>query len=245
MQALILAGGLGTRIQSIAGDRPKALLPVGDSTFLSFQLRWLKILGVDRVVLAIGHKSAAIEDHVKVECSGSIFPEVIFSIEGDSLLGTAGAIRLASPLLDPDFVVTYGDTFLRLNVKALYTKHIAKKSVATLAVLKNENRGDRSNVIFKGDRVVVYDKAHPTPEMSYIDYGMSVLNKNYFLANTPAGKSDLSVFQHETSLKNQMAGFEVKHPFWEIGTPEGYKGFLNALAAENFDLIALHQKIGI
>src|SRR5258708_4308341 len=169
MQCLILAGGLGTRMKSVGGDTPKALLPVGSKTFIEVQLQWLKLLGVNEVILALAHGGKLIEDHLEKQRL-ALFPEIKYSYDGPQLLGTGGAIKNANSLLAKDFMVIYGDSFLFINLKDFEKKHFEKGKPLTLSIFKNKDKGDKSNVIFKNGQIIKYDKNSRTRDMEYIDY---------------------------------------------------------------------------
>jgi len=88
MQCLILAGGLGTRMKTITGHRPKALLPIGRRAFIDWQLLWLKQLGITEIIMAIGHGGEEIRNHIEIQKENSEFPLVKYSFDGPELLGT-------------------------------------------------------------------------------------------------------------------------------------------------------------
>src|ERR1700722_12571388 len=96
MQVVILAGGLGTRIKSLTGDRPKALIPIHGKPFIEYQLSWLARQGVGRVVLSIGYRSDMI--HSVVGDGRQFGLHVAYADEGGRLRGTAGALRYAADL---------------------------------------------------------------------------------------------------------------------------------------------------
>ncbi|HEY4635349.1 MAG TPA: NTP transferase domain-containing protein, partial [Rhodospirillales bacterium] len=120
MQCLILAGGLGTRMKPTTERLPKALILVRGRPFAEWQLELLKGQGVGRVVFAVGHQGAQIRD---VLGGGRYFGlKISYSDEGGRLMGTAGAIRLAVDrgLLDERFLVLYGDSYLTVDVGAVW-----------------------------------------------------------------------------------------------------------------------------
>ncbi len=239
MQCLILAGGLGTRIKSIAGDTPKALIPIGPQTFIDWQLQWLKALGVTDVVMALGHGSEQIVEHIEKKQTASTYPQVNYSFDGPELLGTGGAVKNAQAKLSKDFIVTYGDTVVFLSVKKLIETHIQNGKSVTLTIIRNKNEGDKSNVIVRDGQIEIYDKFNLVPEMEFIDYGISVVNKKYFLENTPEGKFDYATFLTETSLKKDMTAFTAPKLFQEIGSIKGYEMFCNTLKNVDYDLSRL------
>src|SRR5580692_10432961 len=106
----ILAGGLATRLRPVTETIPKALIPINDEPFVAHQLRLLSRNGIRRVVLCVGYRGEQIEDYVKD--GGQFGLEVSYCFDGPRLLGTAGAIRKALPLLAEQFFVLYGDSYL-------------------------------------------------------------------------------------------------------------------------------------
>lgn len=237
MTVLVLAGGLGTRMQAVAGSVPKALLPVGEHTFLFYQLQWLKLIGFENVVMALGHKSEQIELYVSERCSGEKFPKTVFVDEGRDLLGTGGAVKNALHLLPEDFAVTYGDTLLRLKARELWDLHKKQKPALTMAIFRNQNVADVSNITLKGDRLY-YNKFERTPDMDYIDYGMMMINKAHFEKETPSGRFDLAVYLEKTSRDGQARAYIAPKIFLEIGSPEGYRRFQEEFKNIDYDLSA-------
>ncbi len=241
MQCLVLAGGLGTRMESITGGAPKALLPIGPKLFIDWQLMWLKKIGISDVILALGHGSQSIVDYIEKVQSDKAYPQVNYSFDGDKLLGTGGAIKRAAKLLSPNFYVTYGDTIVFLNAKDMAKEHNASGKAMTLAIIQNRNQGDASNVrLVNGE--VYYDKFNRTADMDYIDYGMSIVNKDYFMKNTPEGAFDYATFTNNACKAKQVQGYFVKTLFQEIGSPSGYKSFTDTLKKVDFNLNQLFKQ---
>jgi N-acetyl-alpha-D-muramate 1-phosphate uridylyltransferase len=109
-QAVILAGGLAKRLRPITKQTPKALIKVNDKPFIDLQLGLLAKKGINKVILCVSYKSELIENHVG---DGSQFNlDVKYSKDGETQLGTGGAIKKALPLLDERFMVLYGDSYL-------------------------------------------------------------------------------------------------------------------------------------
>ena len=244
MQCLILVGGLGTRMSDICRDIPKALLPVGSRTFLEWQLEWLALCGVTEAVLAVGHQGELIQEHLARSPQRGNFPKLKYSFDGDALLGTGGAIANAAPLLNDDFLVTYGDSFLFLNVRALFREHLGGKHAVTFSIYQNENHFDVSNVEYTNGRLSLYDKKQRTSAMHHIDYGMFALNKMKFLENTPEGSFDVADYLRDRSLSGEMAPFLVDQRFYEVGSPNGYESFCALLDSVDHSLDACQRMIG-
>jgi len=94
---------------------------------------------------------------------------------------------------------------------------------ALMAVLRNDNRSDRSNVLLSDGRLLAYDKRAPRPDMAHIDFGVSVLSRTVFAPYGHADTLDLADIFHDLSLRDELAAFEVVERFYEIGSLQGLK----------------------
>ena len=237
MQCLILAGGKGARIQGVADGTAKTLIPVAGRPFADHQLTWLSSQGVRRVVYAIGHKGADVRNFV--EDGGRWGLAVDYVDEGETLLGTGGAVRqavdLAGTLLDDGFLVLYGDSYLTIDVRAVWAAS-GGGAFALMCVLRNKGRWDASNAVFEGGLVTCYDKGRADAAaigMDHIDYGLSVLTPDVVRAHISAGAAhDLANVFQPLAQAGRLRGFEATERFYEIGSPEGLAD-LEALLADS------------
>jgi NDP-sugar pyrophosphorylase family protein len=197
------------------------LLPVRGRPFAWHQLHWLAAQGITEVIYSIGHQGDMIRRYWAVEPSP--VPAMRFVDEGNQLRGTAGALRLAHEqgVLDGNFFVIYGDSFLPVEFAPIWRAFQSSNQPALMAVLRNEGRWDRGNVIYQPGRVMLYDKA-AAPGMQYIDYGLSCFRREVFDQST---HSDLAMLFHDLSLQGALAGFRVYERFYEIGSPVGLRDF--------------------
>ena len=224
MQCLILAGGLGTRMRPQTEDVPKALIPVAGRPFADHQLTWLAGQGVTRIVYGIGEKGAQVRDFVGSGRRWGL--DVAYADEGDRLLGTGGAVRLAvdEGLLDGGFLVLYGDSYLSLDVGALWAAS-GGGATPVLSVYRNDGRWDASNAVFEDGFVTRFEKGRADAAdigMNYIDYGLSVLTRAVVETHIPEGRPhDLARVYGALAEAGQLPGFEVAERFYEIGSPEG------------------------
>jgi MurNAc alpha-1-phosphate uridylyltransferase len=214
----ILAGGLATRMRPVTERIPKALIEVAGQPFVEHQLGLLQREGVRKVVLCVGYLGEMIE---AVIGDGSRFGlSVSYSVDGERLLGTGGALRRALPLLGQHFFVLYGDSYLDIEYAPVQAAYHDSGLPALMTVFRNEGRWDTSNVLFDGSRVMRYDKRHPTPDMKFIDYGLGVLSSNLFdVAKDEV--FDLSDLYAGLAGEGRLGGFEETQRFYEIGTPSG------------------------
>ena len=230
MQCVILAGGLGTRMRPLTDTCPKTLLPVCGRPFANYQMRWLASQGVSDVVYSIGYQGQLIRDYWQQETS----PIPIHYVdEGEQLRGTGGAVGLAfeTGVLEERFFVIYGDSFLPVQFAPIWKAFEQSGRSALMTVLHNRGQWDRSNVQYESGRILRYDK-RGGPEMQYIDYGLSVLDRR-LLERHRNETFDLATLFHDMSLQGELAGFEVQERFYEIGSPEGLYAFEQYLEGED------------
>ena len=217
----ILAGGFATRIRPLTEKIPKALVELNGEPFLAHQLRLLKKAGLRNVVICAWYRGELIKEFAG---DGSQFGlHISYSFDGDSPLGTGGALHKALPLLGENFFVLYGDSYLNCNYRAIEKSFLTSGKKALMTVFRNFDQGDRSNVDFDNGQICVYDKANRTSKMEYIDYGLGIINASVFENFTLGQKLDLEEIYQTLLAQNQLAGFEVSDKFYEIGSFSGIK----------------------
>lgn len=215
----ILAGGLATRLRPLTETIPKSLIPVAGRPFLAHQLELLRAAGIQRVVLCVGHLGELIQ---RAFGDGRQYGlQLDYSFDGPVLLGTGGALRQALPLLGERFFVLYGDSYLRVDYRAVAECFDRSGSLGLMTVYRNEGRYDTSNVVFRDGQILVYDKTVRRPDMHHIDYGLSVLRAAAFEGYPPGARFDLAQLLASLVARGQLAGYEVAERFYEIGSPAG------------------------
>jgi NDP-sugar pyrophosphorylase family protein len=221
----ILAGGLATRLQPLTRDTPKSLVEVAGRPFIFHQLELLHRQGVRRVVLCVGHLGEQIEAAVGDGLRLGL--EVEYSFDGSRLLGTGGALKRAIPLLGADFFVLYGDSYLpSCSFATVQAANEAAHPAALMTVLRNADRWGRSNVAFRADGSIEYNKG-PVPGdpfhtgFGHIDFGLSVLSAQVLQPYPESATLDLADIWRALSAQRQLAAFEVTGRFYEIGSACG------------------------
>ncbi|HWY19472.1 MAG TPA: NTP transferase domain-containing protein [Solirubrobacteraceae bacterium] len=211
----ILAGGLGTRLGERVRETPKPLLEVAGKPFLMHQLRLLARHGARAAVLCVGYRGEQIRARVGGERFGI---DIRYSFDADpGRDGTLGAIRRALPLLGERFLILYGDTYLRIDYRAVARRWRESGLPAVMSVLRNDGRWGASNVAYRDGMVLRYDKHRPSPEMRWIDYGLGGLTARA-LARAPAAENDLAALYGQLAQRGELLGFEASERFYEIGT---------------------------
>jgi len=215
----ILAGGLATRLRPLTETIPKSLVEINGEPFLWHQLRLLRENGVSRVVLCLSYLGEQVRDSVG---DGHDFGlQIDYSFDGSVLLGTAGALKRALPLLGESFLVLYGDSYLPIDLRAVAAAFRLSGKAGLMTVYWNEGQWDTSNVEFAGGRILAYDKKLRTERMRHIDYGMGAFQASAF-DRVPAETSwDLAVLYQDLLQAGELAAFESTHRFYEIGSFRG------------------------
>lgn len=215
----ILAGGLATRLRPITEKIPKALVEVAGRPFIAWQLEQLRSEGVSKVVLCTGYLGEMLEEVVRDGQSFGL--QVLYSHDGDKLLGTGGALKKAAPLLGETFFVLYGDSYLPVDFKQVEAAYAASSCSGLMTVLANQNQWDKSNTLFEDGKLIEYNKHAPTPQMHHIDYGLGILSAESLKSYSETEPFDLADLYHELSIKGDLHGCEVYNRFYEIGSHEG------------------------
>jgi N-acetyl-alpha-D-muramate 1-phosphate uridylyltransferase len=219
-EALILAGGLATRLGPLTAGRPKSLIEVEGVPFIRLQLDLLKRNGIRRAVLAVGHLAEAIETAVGDGAGFGV--DVRYSHDGPVRLGTGGAAMKALPLLGSPFFVLYGDSFLTCDYRAVARQFESMPGAEGLmTAFRNEGRWGASNLRLEVGRILKYDKADSDPAMCHIDYGLNILTRAAFAGFAEGAEFDLSAVFQRLLARGRLAACEVPERFYEIGSHEG------------------------
>jgi NDP-sugar pyrophosphorylase family protein len=224
-QAAILAGGLGTRMRPLTESIPKPMLPVRGKPFLHHQLELLRSFGIRRVVLLVAYLGEQIEKHFGDGAALGL--HLTYSHE-PAPLGTGGALKNAEALLDEEFLLLNGDTYLAIDYAALGNAFRASKAMAMIVAYENSDARVPSNLALSLDRsVAAYRKRDPRG-LTHVDAGVIALRREV-LNEIPAGRAcslEEEIFPRLIE-RGQMKAWVTKEPFYDMGSPAG----LEALAA--------------
>lgn len=215
----ILAGGLATRLRPVTETIPKALIEVAGRPFAVHQVELLKQHGIREVVWLVGYRADQIE---AVLGDGSRWHmRFTYVHDGPVLLGTGGAIRRALPHLGRGVLVMYGDSYLECDFADVERVFTESGQSALMTVYRNDGQFDSSNVEFRQNRIVRYDKKTRTEAMQYIDWGLGAFKAGAFDPYPADQPLDLARVYQDLLGAGQLAGYEVSNRFYEIGSPEG------------------------
>lgn len=220
--AIILAGGFGTRLQSVVSDLPKPMAPVNGEPFLNYQLNYLKHYDIKKVILSLGYLPEKIKDFYGGNFNGL---EIDYVIEKEPL-GTGGGIRLALEKCGEEktFVLN-GDSFFDVDLTKFYKLHSQNNSEISLA-LRNVSNAERYGTIEKDkdNRIISFKEKSALAKEGIINGGVYILDKKIFFNSTPSNKNfSIEKDFFEIQLQSlQITGFEFDGYFIDIGIPEDY-----------------------
>ncbi|EHD2818451.1 NTP transferase domain-containing protein [Campylobacter jejuni] len=219
MQAIILCGGLGTRLKSIIKDIPKPMAPINDKPFLEFIFEYLKKQGIKEVILAVSYKYEVIQEYFKDEFLGI---KIKYSIEKEPL-GTGGAIKEALKFIKNEAYVLNGDTIFDIDLKKL----ILNNSKICLA-LKQMNDFDRYGTVeLDSKNYIKLFKEKEFKKQGLINGGIYFLNKDIFNDFTLQEKFSFEEFLQENYEKLKAKAHIFDNYFIDIGVPGDYRRFMN------------------
>jgi mannose-1-phosphate guanylyltransferase len=223
VQALILAGGEGTRLRPLTSTIPKPVVPLGDRPFIAYMIEWLRRHGVDDVILACGFMADGVR---AVLGEGSELGVRLRYVEEPEPLGTGGALKYAEELLHGRFLMLNGDVLTDIDLTAQLEQHERTKARATLALVAVEDPSGYGLVRLAADRAVTEFVEKPDEseiDTNLINAGAYVLERDV-LDEMPAAGTNVSI---ERDVFPRLVGRGLfGHPadgYWlDIGTPERY-----------------------
>ncbi len=220
-QALILAGGFGSRLKELVADRPKPMAPVCDRPFLEYLLCQLKKNGLSDIILSVGHLGHMVQQYFG---NGERWGVRLTYSEETEPLGTAGAVKLAGAFIkDSDFVVLNGDSFFDIDLRILLQHHAHKRCLATIALAMVEST-DRFGSVKTGEEgnIVEFEEKRIRGGAGLINAGIYVVSKR-LLALIPEGRAaslERDVFPKIVGLG--FCGVPFQSYFVDIGRPDDY-----------------------
>jgi len=220
MKAVILAGGLGTRLQPYTTFVPKPMLPLGEKPILEHLIEWLKKNGIKSTVLCVSYLRKTIEDYFE---DGERFGMNIEYAIASKPLATAGQLKTAEQFIDDSFVCVYGDTVFDFNLKNMIGQHKKKKSFITMSLYEYNTRLNYGVIeTNKNGRVTGWNEK---PEITAnINIGCYVMEPQVFgliPSNKPYGMDD--VIKKAISKKKLVNSILTTKGFIDIGDKSSYK----------------------
>jgi D-glycero-alpha-D-manno-heptose 1-phosphate guanylyltransferase len=230
-EAIILAGGLGTRLRSVVSDLPKCMAPVAGRPFLDHVIEYLLKQRIDKIILSVGYKSEMIIKHVNEK-----YPmlDAQFSIEEEPL-GTGGAVRLACGLVkEKNVLILNGDTLFKVDIQQLQAFHGSKDADCTIA-LKPMQHFDRYGIVEldEDNRISNFKEKQPY-ESGLINGGVYALDAERFLhVDLPQKCSFEKDYLEQFYTDRKMFGLVQYVYFIDIGIPEDFERAQGELRIRN------------
>ena len=221
-EAIILAGGFGTRLQEVLPDLPKALAPINGRPFLDYQFDYLDVFGIDRIILSVGYMHEKIIEHY-----GNQYKDIKleYAIEKEPL-GTGGGLLLAMQKVEGNSVIVLnGDTFFMIDFKKFVDIHRAKESKLSMILREVINVGRYGSVERDENKVITgFFEKSKKKGTGYINGGIYLINKAFFLSHNLPEKFSLEKDFFEKIYKNhKILGILCRQYFIDIGIPADYE----------------------
>jgi mannose-1-phosphate guanylyltransferase len=222
--AIILAGGLGTRLRAAVSDRPKVLAPAAGRPFLDYVLAYLAGQGIRQVILSAGYLADQVRSFAG---SGKRWGLAVQYAVEETPLGTGGALRLAARGLAEPFFALNGDTLFVVDLQSLWKTHTAAGAAATIALLPVEAGRERGCVALdSGGKILAFDEKPAGAGQAVVNGGVYVLEPNA-LETVPEGQPvsiERELFPR-LSAQGRLFG-QVQHGYFaDIGTPQSLAAF--------------------
>ena len=214
-QAVILAGGLGTRLKPFTNKIPKPMIKINGKPFIDYLLNYLASEKIKNVIILSGYKSEIIESHVG---NGSKFGlKVIFS-KLDSNAQTSERIFNCIDILNNEFLLMYCDNFIPLDLNAMKENFYNHGKSAQITVYKNKYLMSKNNILFKDNNLLKYDKSRTESNLNGVNVGFMILKKNIVsLLKNKIQDFETALFP-ELIKNNQINCFLTNHKYYSIGS---------------------------
>ena len=222
MQAVILAGGQGTRLRPLTSTVPKPVVPLVDRPFIQYMLQWLRDHEVSDVIMSCGFLAAGVRE---VLGDGASIGIRIRYVEEPEPLGTGGAVKLAEPMLDETFLMLNGDVLTDIDLSGQLEAHRSHGAKATLALVPVEDPSSYGLVIVDAQGAVerfVEKPKEPIPGQNLISAGAYVLQREVIEMIEPGRKVSIEHEIWPQLVGNGLYGYAGERYWIDIGTPERY-----------------------
>ena len=220
MKAVIIAGGLGTRLRPLTNNTPKPMLPIGEKPILEHLVNWTKKGGIKSVILCVSYLKESIEDYFG---DGEKFGVKIEYAISKKQLATAGQLKTAEKFIDDDFVCMYGDSIFNFSLRSMIKQHSIKKPFVTMSL--NEYKTTLPYGVIETSKKGKVVNWNEKPEIkANINMGCYIMNPQVFNLipkNKSYGMDD--VIKKAMKKKEIVNSFITKKGFTDIGNKESYK----------------------
>ncbi|MBU0778357.1 nucleotidyltransferase family protein [Patescibacteria group bacterium] len=224
IDAVILCGGLGTRLKPVVSDRPKVLAKIGDIAFLDVLLSSLAKYELKNIILCVGYLKEQIKAHFNSNYN------IKFS-EEDEPLGTGGALKKAKPLIKSNpFIVLNGDSICNINFREFFNFHINKKGILSMVLARSKAVQDFGNVMLdSSQRITSFKEKVVCRNECLINAGIYIMKKEIFSYMPDEKHFSLEYDLFSGLIEGDCYGFITESELIDIGTPERYEKAINLI----------------
>jgi D-glycero-alpha-D-manno-heptose 1-phosphate guanylyltransferase len=228
MEAIVLVGGLGTRLRNVVSDRPKVLAPIGNKPFLDFILKYLVHYEIDRIVLSVCYKKEQVQERY-----GNRFEKAeILYCEEEEPLGTGGAIQKSLTLCRSENVfVLNGDSLFLVPLDKMKAFHEKTGGMATLAVRQVPEGSRYGRIVFDGAHRILNFVEKEKSGAGYINGGVYYMNRRRMEKTVKGLNPPFSIEKDIFPKQKDLFAFPTDAFFIDIGTPESWQEAQTALPA--------------
>jgi NDP-sugar pyrophosphorylase family protein len=217
-QAVILAGGRGTRLGPLTQRLPKPMVPVGDRPFLEHVVELLRDEGFDRLLLLLGYLPDAIRDHFGDGTGMGV--RIDYSVT-DPDRETSHRMRAAAAQLDPRFLLVYGDNYWPMSFAPMWERYTADEARAMITVYANRDGFARDSVRVGPDgRVEVFDRSRTTPGLAGVEISYAILERSVLDLLPEHDEPFEQAVYPRLVERGELHAFVTERRYYDVGTPE-------------------------
>lgn len=222
MQAIILAGGFGTRLQTVVKELPKVLAPIAGKPFLYWLISYLKNEGITKFIFSLGYLHQQVQDYLHEQ-----FPTLNYTcVIEDVPLGTGGAIKYCiQEVTEKEVFIINGDSFFNVNIGELFKYYMQTNADCTIALKPMQNFERYGSVTLNNANRILQFNEKQYCEEGLINSGVWLVNKDVYLHQTKLLPTSFSYEKDflEPNMNNLIVtGFIANNYFIDIGIPEDY-----------------------
>lgn len=216
-QAVVLAGGLGTRLKPFTNNAPKPMYPFLGKPFIHYLVEQIKSFGIEHILLLLGYLPERIMDYLK---DGSEYGvDISYDITPASY-NTGGRLLHARNKIDDTFLLMYCDNYCPIDFERLSREYQENRSLIQLSVYENKDDYTKSNLLIEDGQVIVYDKKRTIPDLQGVDIGYAIINKKVFQYMIEKDVNFEAIVYPELVKEKKLFATVTKHRYYSVGSWE-------------------------
>lgn len=217
-QAIIVAGGRGTRLGALTADRPKALLEIGGRPFIDHLVTVIAGQGFERILLLLGYRADLIERHVHDVGGWGLDVQCVATDPDDQ---TGRRFQAAMDRIEDRFLFLYCDNLWPMPFDVMWARYLEAGTPGMVTIYDNQDRFTRDNVRVGADGLVeVYDRSRTQPDLGGVEIGYGIFERSVLERLTDADESFQDAIYPDLIARRQLAAFTTSHRYYSIGKPE-------------------------